>query len=337
MRSHGPSSSIRLWLAVSLVLLGLTQASSAATVCDTDPNRVPFLATVDPTSLNKFLDRVGDKPIHTPDVSLTLPGLCVDHQIPISTGIVSLPLADAAFAVTPAVGSIRVDLDLPGTFEVGIDGGRYRAVNCDSSCVLDLPYLGEVFNGCAIESSIIRPILGALNANVSWDDIHITQIADTCVLGDCTAVHPLESSRVTLTNFDVDLTGFGSCNVCLDFPDPFPDPPCIDLCDGIDPLIESLLRPELEGALNGGFIKANGDGVLIDVFSRQIVKDFGCIDIPEVKDCKGRTDQPAGQDGLLRGPKDHGLNALFYSLPLGMAGVLALRLRRRSGSKAPRA
>jgi hypothetical protein len=318
-----------LGLAAALVALAPARAAQATTACDTDPKRVLFQPTVDPTSLNKLLARLGNKQVRTPNVNLTISGLCVDHQIPISTGVTTLPLGNAPFTVTPALGSITVQLDLQGPFNVGIDGGRYRAVNCDSSCVIELPYVGEVLNGCDIESAIVKPVLSTLNANVSWDDIHVTQVADTCVLGDCTAVHPLESSSVSLTNFDVNLTGFGSCNVCL--PDPLPHL-CLDPCDGVDPLIESLLEPVLEDQFNGVFIKRDGGGMLIDVFSNQIVKDFGCIPIPEVREC--RKASPVA--GMVRSPRDYGLNALFYSVPLCVAGVLALRLRR-SGPKAPRA
>ena len=252
----------------------------------------------------------------------------MDHQIPIATGVTSLPLGDAPFTVTPALGTLTVGLDLQGPFEVGIDGGRYRPVNCDSACQIDIPYVGQILNGCEIESSIVKPVLSALHASASWDDIKVSQVADTCVLGDCTAVHPLESSSASFTNFNVDLTGFGSCQFCL--PDPFPRE-CLDPCDGIDPLIESLLRPVLEDQVNQAFIKNDGGGTLIDVFSNQIVKDFGCVPIPEVRNCK----KASPVAGAVRSPRDYGLNALFYSLPLGVAGVLSLRLRRRSGPKAP--
>jgi hypothetical protein len=321
-----------LALAAAVAVLAPARAAQATTACDTDPKRVLFQPTVDPTALNKLLARLGNKQVRTPNINFTLSGLCVDHQIPISTGVTSLPLGNTPFTVTPALGSITVGLDLQGPFEVGIDGGRYRAVNCDSSCVIELPYVGEVFNGCDVESAIVKPVLSTLQANVSWDDIHVTQTADTCVLGDCTAVHPLESSTVSLTNFDVNLIAGGSCRVFLDFPDPIPDIGPFDLCAGIDSLIADELRPVLEDVFNGVFVKRDGGGLLIDVFSNQIVKDFGCIPIPEVREC--RKASPVA--GMVRSPRDYGLNALFYSVPLCVAGVLALR-RRRAGPKAPRA
>jgi hypothetical protein len=320
-----------LGLAASLLVLGRAPSGQAGTVCDTDPKAVPFEATVNPTSLNKLLARLGNQKVRTPNVNFTLPGLCVDHQIPIATGVTSLPFGDAPFMVTPASGSIQVDLTLAGPFAIGIDGGRYRAVNCDSSCVIELPYIGVIFNGCDIESGLVKPVLSVLSANASWDDIHVSQVADTCVLGDCTAVHPLEGSSVSLTNFDVNLVAGGTCNVFLDFPDPIPDIGPFDLCAGIDSEIADLLRPVLEDQFNGVFVKKTGGGLLIDVFSNQIVKDFGCVPIPEVRNCK----KAPPVAGLVRSPRDYGLNALFYSLPLGVAGVLSLRLRRRSGPKAP--
>jgi hypothetical protein len=313
-----------------LVSLALPVAAGAQTVCDTDPNAVPFEATVDPTALNKLLARLGDRTVRPPNTAITLPGLCVDHRIPISLGAVGIPLGDAPFTVTPAPGTIRVDLDLTGPFTVGVDGGRYQAVNCDSSCRVELPYIGEVFDGCDIEAGLVRPVLSVFNASVAWDDIHISQVADTCVLGDCTAVHPLENASASLLGFDVDATGFGDCSVCLDFPDPIPDPPCLNPCDGIDGLLEDLLQTTLEDQISDAFVNRQGQGILIKVFSNQIVKD-GCLPIQEVRDCRDRT-PPAG---LVRAPRDHGLNAIFYSLPLALAGVLALRLRRRASASVP--
>ena len=313
-----------------LAALVLAPHAQAQTVCDTDPNAVPFEATVDPTALNKLLARLGDRTVRAPNSAITLPGLCVDHRIPISLGAVGIPLGDAPFTVTPGPGTIRVDLDLQGPFTVGVDGGRYQAVNCDSSCRVELPYVGQIFNGCAIEADIVRPILGAFNASVTWDDIHISQVADTCVLGDCTAVHPLESASATLLGFDVN-AGL-SCPVTIDFPDPIPDPPGIDPCAALDDLIEDELLDTLESQISDSFVNRQGQGLLIKVFSNQIVKD-GCVPIPEVRECRDQTPPT----GVVRAPRDHGLNAVFYSLPLALAGVLAFRLRRRAGASAPRA
>lgn len=321
-----------LALAASWVVFTLCVAPAwATTQCDTDPAKVLFQPTVDPAKLNKLLSRLGDHKLRTPDVNLTLSGLCVDHQIPIATGITTLPFGQAPFTVTPALGRLRVDLDLPGPFEVGVDGGRYRAVNCSSSCVIEVPYVGEVFNGCDIESAVVKPVLSVLNANVSWDDIQVSQVADTCVLGDCTAIHPLESSTVSLTNFDLDLVAGGSCEVFLDFPDPIPDIGPFDICAGIDSEIAGLIESALEDQLKGVFVKKDGGGLLIDVFSNQIIKDFGCVPIPEVRDCK----KGSPVAGAVSRPRDYGLNALFYSLPIGVAGALAFRLRRRPASKRP--
>jgi hypothetical protein len=296
-------------------------------VCDTDPNAVPFEATLDPASLNKLLAKLGTLNVRPPNTALTLSGVCVDHQIPITLNVLPLNVGASPFTVTTSPGSVTVSLDVPGPFEVGVDGGNYRAVNCDSSCVLDVPYLGVLFNGCSVESAIVRPILGILNASAQWDDVRITQVADTCVLGDCTAVHPLESTSVSLPGFDIDATGFGSCEVCLDFPDPFPDLGCLDPCDGIDPILTSLIRPVIEDAVEGAVVNRQGEGVLIKVFSKQIVKD-GCADIPEVRECKNPT---LTQTGTTRGPDDRGLHGLLYSVPLFVAVGLTLRLRRRTG------
>jgi hypothetical protein len=313
-------------------LLAPVPGAHASTPCDTDPNAVPFEATLDPDTLNNLLERLGDINVRPPSANLTLGGLCVDHQVPVTLDLLALPVGQSPFTTTASLGRLEVELDIPGPFEIGVDGGNYRAVNCDSSCVVEVPYVGTIFNGCSIEAGFVRPVLGLLDVSASWDDIRVTQVADTCVLGDCTAVHPLESTQASLLGFDVDATGFGSCGVCLDFPDPFPDPPCFDPCDGIDPLLTGLVRPVIEDAVEGAFVDRQGEGVLMKVFSRQIVKD-GCADIPEVRECEANL--PLAQGGTLRGPRDHGLNAALYSLPFVLAVGLTLRLRRRGPGTPP--
>jgi len=309
----------------AFLVFGLSTQVSAQTQCDTDPQRVLFTPTVDPTLINKLLQRLRDKDVDIGAVPVTLPGLCTDHQMSLRTGSVNLPFGSSPFVVTPSRGSIRVDLMLSGPFDFGLDGSTYQGVNCDSFCVIEVPYIGEIFNGCDIEEFIVGPVLRSINASAGFDDLNVTQRADTCVLGDCTAVHPLESTNANVINFDVDLTGFGSCGVHLDFPDPFPDLD-FDPCQGLDPLIESLLEPELENAIEDVFVTRDGKGTLIQVFSKQITKD-GCADIPEVKNCKaGQTDSVAG---LLRAPRNPALSAALYLLPLGLVGGLVFRVRRR--------
>jgi hypothetical protein len=324
MRITGRIPPKRVALAAFLVL-GLSTQASAQTQCDLDPQRVLFQATVDPTQINKLLQRLGDRNVNIGVVPVTLGGLCTDHQMSLRTGAVTLPFGNAPFVVTPSQGSIRVDLTLSGPFVFGLDGSTYRGVNCDSFCVIEVPYLGEFFNGCDIEEFIVGPLLRTIDAGASFDDLNITQRADTCVLGDCTAVHPLESTNVDAVNFDVDLTGFGSCKVELDFPDPLPDLE-FDPCQGLDPLIESLLEPELESAIERVFVTRDGKGTLIQVFSFQITKD-GCADIPEVKNCKAGQTAPIA--GLTRAPRNPALSAALYLLPLGLVGGLVFRVRRR--------
>ena len=324
MRVTRQLPSMRLALALVLVF-GLSAQASAQTTCDTDPQRVFFQPTVNPTQLNKLLARLGDKQVDIGRVPVTLPGLCTDHQMSLRTGSVTLPFGNSPFIVTPSQGSIRVDLMLNGPFVFGLDGSTYRGVNCSSDCVIDVPYIGEIFNGCDVEEFIVGPVLRSINASAGFDDMNISQRADTCVLGDCKAVHPLESTNANIINFDVDLTGFGSCGVFLDFPEPIPDLN-FDPCAGLDPLIESLLEPELEGAIEDVFVNRKGAGTLIQVFSFQIVRD-GCANIAEVKNCKAA--QTASVAGLLRGPRNPALSAALYLLPLGLVGGLVFRVRRR--------
>ncbi len=314
----------RLALAAALVL-GLATEASATTQCDTDPNAVFFQATVDPTQLNKLLSRLGDKQIKVASAPLVLPGLCTDHQLTVQAGSLTLPFGNAPFTVTPTRGSIRVDLALTGPFVFGVDGGTYKRVNCDSSCVIDIPYLGEIFNGCKIEAGIVGPVLKTLSSSARFDTLNVSQRADTCVLGDCTAVHPLETTSTNLGNFRIDATGIGSCEVSLDFPDPFPDL-SFDPCRLFDPLLEDLVQGQLEDSIGKVFVNKKGEGVLIKVFSRQIIKD-GCSDIPEVKQCKQA--QPTTFAGFLRGPQNPALNAALYILPLGLVGGLVVRVRRK--------
>jgi hypothetical protein len=324
---HRPSSP-RVGLALALAFAASTSRASADTECDADPNRVFFEATVDPARLNDLLARLGNVDVNIGSAPLRFDGLCTDHQVNINTGFLQIPVAAAPFSVTPSLGRIQVQLDVPGPFQLGIDGRSYQGVNCDSACVVELPYVGEVFDGCALESDIVGPVVRQLNASAGWDDARITQIADTCVLGDCTAVHPVETTTASIFGFDVDLTGFGSCEIFLDFPDPFPDLGPFDPCDGFDPLIEDLLEPMLEEGLADAFVNREGEGILVNVFSRQIVSD-GCLPIDEVREC--RQAQTDGVGGLLRRPRSRALNAFLYLLPLGLVGGLALRARRRRG------
>lgn len=312
-------------LALGLIgVIVLAPVAFAQTVCDTPDKRVDFTPTVDPTSLNNLLSRLGTVQI-TPknDPAITLPGLCTDHQISLATGNIGFDAGSSPFMVTPGFGTIQVALDIPGPFQVGFDGGNYQAVNCASVCVVDIPYLGELFNGCEIEQFVVEPVLSLLHANVSWDQVDVVQVADTCVLNDCTAVHPLEFSNTNLVNFDVDLTGFGSCGIS--FPPPLDFLGSFDPCDGIDPLIAGLLEPVLEDLFGGVFVNRQGAGTLVKAFSFQIVRD-GCFPIQEVKDCRAAQTAVAG---TMRAPNSPILNAFLYLVPLGFVGGLSLRVRRK--------
>lgn len=313
------------------VVLGVAApaAALAPTVCATTPGVVFFTPTVDPSALNGFLALLGNHPFNPPQAFVDIPGLCVTHEIALNTGVTHLPFGTSTFTVTPAFGSFRVDLDLPGPYNVGVDGSNYQQKpgSCSSSCVLHIPYLGDI-NGCNVESDIVRPVLGLLHASVTWDDVKATQIADTCVLPTCVAVNPLRSSTFSLANFKAHF--IGSCNVCLPLPPPLNA--CLDPCSGIDSLIASPIENALESSFNALLMPNPNEGLLIDVFANDIVHDFFCLDIPEVTACKNR--HTPTMKGVVRGPRDHGLNAIFYSLPIGVAGVLAFRLRRR-GSKPP--
>jgi hypothetical protein len=306
-------------------LLLLAPVARATTQCDTDASATPFESTVDESVINALISTLDPPAVDlSSGVNLDFPGLCTDHRVNLYAALFAVPIEGAPFNVTPFNGGIAVDLFL-GPFSTSIGTRNYTGINCSSTCVVEIPYTGITFNGCSIESAIVRPVVNNQVASASWTDTDITQIADTCILsGDCSVIQPLEVNNVNLVGFDVDATGFGDCEVCIDFPDPFPDPPCLDPCAGLDPLIEALLEPVFENAFEGALVDENGNGVVVEIFALQIAKDFfGCFDDPAVRECK-RNLPLASAAGAGRS-----FNAVFYLLPLALAGGLAFRLRRR--------
>jgi len=312
-------------LVIGVCLLGFTPAARAATECDTATGAVDFQATVNPAPLNKLLASLGDQDIDLGGgVTVAFQGLCVRHEFVAFAELFSIPIGQAPFTVTPSPGALQVDLSVLGPFNVGMGTRQYASSSCDSTCVVEIPYIGEVFNGCSIESGLVGPVVAGWSLSASWDDILVTQVADTCVLGDCSAIHPLESTTADVVNFDI--SGFGSCNISLDFPDPLPDL-SLDICAEVDSLIASLLVGPMEDLIENIFVTPDGKGLLIEVFHRDIIKD-GCNDIPEVRACWNPV---AASTGQIRGPRSRGLNMAFYALPLALAFGLTLRLRRRAG------
>lgn len=310
-------------------LFGFAPQSRAATICDSDAAAVDFEATVNADLLNDFLSGVGEVPIDLGTaIPVTFGGLCTNHRFDLVATAAGIVVDGAPFTVTPGFGSIQVDLTMGG-FNTSLGTRNYRTTNCSSICVATLPLVGEVFNGCSVEGTLVGTVVNNRTAHASWDGTQVTQVGDTCVLGDCTAVHPLETTNATLFNFDIDATAFGSCSFCINFPAPFDALDiCGNPCDFLDPLITSLLRPRFESALEGAFVDDQGNGVLIDVFHTDITKDFfGCFDIPEVRECRQNSVALAGMAGA---PVDRSYNAIFFALPLALAGGLALRLRRRA-------
>ena len=132
-------------------------SQASATVCDTDPGKVDFQATVDPTIVENFLSALGEVIALPEQLFLTLPGICVDHQISIDAGFIALITDAAPFMVSPIPGSITVEVDLvdDNGYAIGIDGGNYTGVNCSAICVFEVPYVGGIFNGCEIESDLV--------------------------------------------------------------------------------------------------------------------------------------------------------------------------------------
>jgi hypothetical protein len=304
----------------------------ANTECDTDPNAVDFTATVDAGLINLLLSGVGNLQV---DVSAGIPiqfqGLCVTHQILARAGVATIPVGASPVTVTPSPGRLEVEVKVPTELSVGIDGDTHTTFNCDSTCVFNVPYLGEIVNVCDLEEGIVGPIVGTLEAGATLGEVTITQVADTCVRGDCTAIHPLETSNAEIGNFDVDLISGGSCDVCELLPDTFdflcfPFGGSLDPCAALDGLIEDALQPALENAIADALV-VDGKGLLIEVFHSEIVADFfGCNPISEVQQCLAQ--QPGTADDL--GPRNRSLNALLYLLPLALAAGMVFRIRRRS-------
>ena len=316
--------------ALALLTLGVLSLAPIPTVhatqCDTDPTAEPFESSVDESAINSLIGLVDPPVVDLSDgVNFDFPGLCTDHRVNLFASLFAVPIDGPPFMVTPSPGSIEVNLFL-GPFSTAVGTRDYTGINCSSWCVVEIPYTGLTFSGCDIEEAIVGTVFDDQTASASWTDTNLTQVADTCILtGDCSVLHPLEFNDANLLGFDVDATGFADCEVCIDFPDPIPDPPCLNPCAGLDPLIELVLEPLLESALESAIVDGEGNGLLIEIFSKQIAKDFfGCIDDPAVKACKQNS--VAG----LSGTGTRTFSAVLYLLPLALAGGLALRLRRRT-------
>jgi hypothetical protein len=319
-------------LALSFVLLVTVGfgSSASATVCQDDPNAVDFEATVNPETVENFLSALGQLDILPDQINITIPGLCTDHRISIDMALFALITDAAPFMVSPVPGSIVVETDLVGPYAIGIDGDNYMGVNCSSSCQVEIPYIGGIFDGCAIESGIVGPILGLLNVGASWDSVALAQGADTCVTGECKAVHPTTFSDSSLTNYDVDLTGFGACEICINLPDPLPDLGCFDPCDGFDPIIESLTEDAVTDFVSGSFTDSEGEGILIKALTFEIRFDNGCMKIPEVQACQDAMAPAESQEAsLVPSSPRSAMIAAFYLAPVALGLFIVRRLERR--------
>jgi len=282
----------------------------AATQCDTDPAAVPFQATVDPSLLNDYLTSLPNVP-----VGKTYPvgfgGICVDHRLDIVLAG-SAATQQSAFLVTPSLGALQVQLYL-GVLNGSLAVQNYRTINCGGFGCFDWV--------CAAEEAAVRAMIGSFNGSVSASSVQVTQLADTCVLGDCTAVHPLDSTTATVAGFNLNV--LGSCEVCfLDW--------CLDPCSFINHAIRDLIDwlVDIGDLIAGFFVADDGTGVLINIFANDIVKD-GCLPVSEVIQCR-RAGAPApAVAGFVRAPRGGGLNALLYAVPLFLAIGAIVRLRRR--------
>ena len=97
-------------LALLLCSLAIDEEVTATTVCDTDPAAVRYTPTIDPILLNSVLDLLGEIPIDfTFDQGISF---LYSHTLHLTVHS-QINLEGVDFFVTPSLGSVRVQLNLP--------------------------------------------------------------------------------------------------------------------------------------------------------------------------------------------------------------------------------
>ncbi len=342
-KNHG----IVFILALVSCLLGLASSTEtrATTVCDTDPAAVPFRPTVDPTLLNALIDTLGA--IDVSNTSSASVNLLYRHTL--YTTLDSLiDLGGADFIVTPGLGSLEVDLTIPG-WNTNLSTSMSHAAcrNCDAeynSCVsgCDSSYNScctwwgcEVVCGpiwlvcegvcagaypicwadvglCVGEREGINLLLSGHSFGMSFSSALVTQTADICVSGGCDVLNPLENTDANLSGFTLHL---------------FPTGDVLGIGSWLNGIISGLVNWALniESIIAGFFETPGGDGVLILPFAVDIATD-GCQPVQEVIDCAagGCTTVNPQAGGI-----DRSANLLFYALPVAFLLGFVLWRRKR--------
>ena len=305
-------------LLICMMTLGGSIGAYAETICDTDVNAIPYEPTLDVTTflndLLNFMGSSGDVPLEITSDEI-LEGLANTHLLLMDI-TTSMDISGVSFSVIPAVGSLDVNLSLPGITDADVllsvihadcyDPEAYSS--CTDACGLDVFCL-LACEACELENSIFDGILDGQTALVSWNSAQITQTADICVTGDCQAVHPLESTTVVTEGLVFDLLE--------------PDGGIWGwLYGAINALIPSMI--DLDAEIAESFEDDSGP-LLIEVFSLDIKND-GCSPVPEVTNCQGAACSMATKPDV---SARQGASLLLYSLPVLVMGGLILWRRRR--------
>ncbi len=339
---------VPILMIVALLTFGFAPMAFA-TVCDDDPDAIDYQAIVDVNLLNAVLNLLGEIPV---EYTFDRPAnLYYDHTLHLTlrTGI---NLAGIDFMVTPAVGSIKVELSLPAwsaywtlTFSHapcqwcgGVHSECVQA--CDSTYYACCTYFGCEFNCgpswtyclancaedrlvceagrtlCLNEGAAINNLLNGATTGMSYSSATVEQVADVCVLSaDCSAVHPLVSTEATLNGFYLKL---------------FPTGDLLGIGSWLNGTISNLINWFIEtlNIIEIFFVdNQTGEGVLINAFSNDIKND-GCSPAPAVTACSqgnGAACSVAKADVSTR----RGASMLLYSLPLLVIGGLIFWRRKR--------
>lgn len=348
-RSHCQSQRRGIGFGVALVSCLLAMATGtqteATTVCDTDPAAVPFRPTVDPTLLNALIDTLGAIEVNrTSSSSVTL---LYRHTLYVTLDSL-IDLGGADFIVTPGIGSLEVDLAIPGwnaNLSTGMShaacrncGAEYDACvdDCDADYNRCCTYWGcELICGpawlvcegvcagaiavcevdvlaCSAEREAINLLLSGHNFGMSFASADVTQVADICVTGDCNVANPLESTDANLNGFLLHL---------------FPTGDPLGIGSWLNGLITGLVNWALniESTIASFFVTSEGEGVLILPFALDIASD-GCLPVQEVIDCTGGGCSTVNRPSVAIG---RSANLLFYGLPVAfLLGLLFWRRKR---------
>ncbi len=341
------------WFVPILMIVALLPFGFApgvfATVCDDDPDAIDYQAIVNIDLLNATLNLLEEIPVeYTFDQPISL---YYDHTLHLTMRS-GINVAGVDFIITPAVGSIKVELSLAAwsaymTLTIShatcqwCGGVHSDCINaCDSNYYACCTYLGCQFNcgptwasclaGCAEdrilceadralclnEGAAINDLLQGATIGLNFSSATVEQVADVCALSaDCSAVHPLVSTDATLNGFYLKL---------------FPTGDPLGIGSWLNGTISNLVNWHIDthNTIESFFVNnQTGEGVLINAFSNDIKND-GCAPAPAVTECRqanGAACSVAKADVSAR----QGASMLLYSLPLLVIGGLIFWRRKR--------